>query len=97
MTKRTRSTDPEIWCDFNGRMTERGYRPTHGTFEDLAALGLTLEEAVGRRFVFVSDDADEQGNSSDIMHNGTIVRDNEFGFLLEIDDSGFYWRSEIED
>ena len=21
----TRRSDPEIWCDFNGRMTERGY------------------------------------------------------------------------
>jgi hypothetical protein len=94
---RRRSSDPEIWCDFNGRMTERGYLPTNGTIRDLAALGLSLEEAVGRRFVFVSDDADEQGNPDDIMHNGAVVRDARFGVLLEIDDTDFYWRSELSD
>ncbi|MBN9267159.1 MAG: hypothetical protein J0I75_21805 [Hyphomicrobium sp.] len=61
------------------------------------AIGLTLESAVGRRFVFVSDDADKQGNPDDIMCNGTVVRDAQFGFLLEIDDGGFYWRSDLID
>lgn len=95
MTARAKSPDPEIFCDFNARMTERGYLPTHGTVQDLDALGLTLENAVGRRFVFVGDDADEHGNPDDIMHNGTVVRDSEFGVLLEADDTGFYWRSEL--
>jgi hypothetical protein len=76
-------------------MTERGYLPTSGTIRDLAALGLTLENAVGRCFVFVSDDGDEHGNPDDIMCNGTVVRDPHFGILLEIDGSGFYWRSEL--
>jgi hypothetical protein len=97
MGKRARSSDPEIWCDFNGRMTERAYLPTNGTIQDLAALGLTLETAVGRRFVFVSDDADEHGNPDDIMCNGVIIRDANFGILLEGDDDGFYWRSELGD
>lgn len=97
MTRRGKSPDPEIWCDFNGRMTERGYLPTRGTIQDLAALGLTLESAVGRRFVFVSDDADDHGAPDDIMCNGMVVRDAEFGILLEADDSGFYWRSEQKD
>ena len=96
MSKRVRAPDPEIWCDFNGRMTERGYLPTNGTIRDLAALGLTLETAVGRRFVFVSGDADEHGNPDDIMCNGVIVRDSSFGILLEGDDDGIYWRSELE-
>jgi len=96
MAKRVRSTDPEIWCDFNGRMTERGYLPTSGTVRDLAALGLTLETAVGRRFVFVSDDGDEDGNPDDIMCDGVVVRDAKFGVLLEADDR-FYWRSELQE
>lgn len=96
MTKRGRSTDPEIWCDFNGRMTERGYLPTNGTIRDLAALGLTLETAVGHRFVFMSGDADQHGNPDDIMCNGAIVRDPTFGVLLEADETGFYWRSELK-
>jgi hypothetical protein len=95
MGVRTKSPDPEIYCDFNGRITERGYLPTNGTLRDLAALGLTLESAIGRRFVFVAEDADEHGIPDDIMHNGSIVRDEEFGFLLEADDMGFYRRSEL--
>lgn len=78
-------------------MTERGYRPTNGTVQDLAALGLTLESAVGRRFVFVGDDADEHGNPDDIMHNGAVVQDLVFGVLLEADDAGFYWRSQLRE
>jgi hypothetical protein len=86
MPKRAKSSDPEIWCDFNGPMTE-GY-PTSGTVRDLTALGLTLEEAVGRHFALVSDDADEQGNPDDIMCNGTVVRDAHFG--IEAGGSDFH-------
>ncbi len=95
MSPRTKSLDPEIYCDFNGRVTERGYLPTSGTVQDLAALGLTLESAVGRRFVFASDDADEHGDPDDIMHDGAVVRDSTFGILLEADGTGFYWRSQL--
>jgi hypothetical protein len=97
MSKRVRSPDPEIYCDFNGRMTKRGYLPTSGTVRDLATLGLTLETAVGRRFVFVDRDADEHGNPDDIMCNGVIVLDGNFGVLLEGDADGIYWRSELGD
>jgi hypothetical protein len=31
MAKRQRSADPEIWCDFNGRIMERGFLPASGT------------------------------------------------------------------
>lgn len=47
--------------------------------------------------MFVSGDADEHGNPDDIMCNGTIVRDAHFGILLEGDDTGIYWRSELDD
>ena len=47
--------------------------------------------------VFVSDDADGQGNLDDIMCNGAVIRDAQFGILLEINDNGFYWRSELSD
>ena len=97
MTVHHRSIESEIYCDFNALVTNGGYRPTSGTIKNLAALGLTLEQAVGRRFVFVSDDADEQGNPDDIMCEGTIVRDPTFGILLETDESGFYHRSERRD
>jgi hypothetical protein len=76
-------------------MTERGYLPTNDTIRDLAALGLTLEDAVDRRFVFIEDDADEHGNPDTIMCNGTVVRDPHFGVLLEVDENGFYYRSKL--
>ncbi|MBB3870843.1 hypothetical protein [Brevundimonas mediterranea] len=95
MTIRTVSPYPEIFCDFNARVTERGYRPTNGTVRDLAALGLILDSAVDRRFVLVSEDANEQGKPDDIMHDGTVVVDPAFGILLEADETGFYWRSEL--
>jgi hypothetical protein len=41
MGERLRSPDPEICCDFNGRMTSLAIR-----FRDLSALGLTLDGAV---------------------------------------------------
>jgi hypothetical protein len=94
MMKQTTSA-PEIWCDFNGRMTERGHLPTQGTIKDLAALGLTLDAAVGLRFIFVMGDADKDGNPDDLLWNGTIVRDPTFGVLLEGDEHGYYWRSDL--
>lgn len=96
MATRTKSDDPEIFCDFNARVTERGYWPTLGTKEDLAKLGLTLGGAVGRRFVFVSGDADEHGTPDDIMCNGIVARDDRGDIVLEID-GDFYHRSELRE
>jgi len=46
---------PELYFDLNARMTQDGYLATsNGTLEDLRKLGLTLEQAVGRRFAFKS-------------------------------------------
>jgi hypothetical protein len=74
-------------------MTERRYLPTNGTTDDLAALGLTLESAVGRRFVLAMPDADEDDNPGALVARGTVVVDSGFGFLLEADEE-FAWQSE---
>jgi hypothetical protein len=64
---------PEIYCDLNAEMIERGYSlERRGSVDDLAKLGLTLAQAVGMRFTFVMDDADEHGNPDDILFNGGI-------------------------
>ena len=77
-------------------MTERGYSLSrHGSVEGLKKLGLTLEEAVGRRFTFFMDDGDEHGNPDDIMFDGVVVSHPEYGVLAEEEGSGFYWRSHI--
>ena len=88
---------PEVYCDLNARMIERGYSlERQGSVHDLDALGLTLESAVGMRFTFVMDDADDDGNPDDIMFNGVVVHEAKWGFLALADDDFVYWRSQIE-
>ncbi|MCZ6643164.1 MAG: hypothetical protein O7F71_16435 [Gammaproteobacteria bacterium] len=98
MPKRERSPNPEICCDLNARMTDSGYSlERRGSVDDLNALGLSLESAVGRQFVFVMDDADDYGRPDDIMFNGSVAFDEEWGYLAIIDEgSDIYWSSEIE-
>jgi hypothetical protein len=78
-------------------MTENGYSlERRGSVEDLEKLGLTLEQAVGRRFTFFADDADDKGEPDDIMFNGVVVKDEQWGYLA-VADSEIYWRSELGD
>jgi hypothetical protein len=79
-------------------MMERSYSlERNGSIEDLRKLGLDLKSAVGRRFTFVSDDADDHGNPDDIMINGVVVHDETYGYLAQADGEEFYWRSQIAD
>lgn len=87
---------PEIYCDLNARMTERGYSvERRGSVDDLAKLGLTLAGAVGMRFTFVQNDGDEHGNPDDIMFNGIVIHDPKWGYLAYADEDGVYWRSQV--
>jgi hypothetical protein len=98
MVTRTRHPFPEIYCDLNARMTDRGYSlQRNGSVSDLSKLGLTLESAVGRRFTFFMDDSDEEGNPDDIVFNGVVVHDPEWGYLAVMDDDDVYWRSQVSD
>jgi hypothetical protein len=91
LASRRKHPFPEVYCDFNARMTERGYSLERaGSIEDLRRLGLTLAGSVGRRFTFYMDDADEQGRPDDIMFNGMVVRDSEWGYLAVEDGAGVY-------
>jgi hypothetical protein len=85
---------PEIYCDLNAGMTENGYSlERRGSIEDLAKLGLTLEQAVGMKFIFNGgEDSDENGNPADIMFNGFVVKDSRWGYLAVSDEDGVYWR-----
>jgi len=79
-------------------MTDRGYSlERRGSVDDLAKLGLTLETAVGRRFTFYMDDGDDEGKPDDIMWEGVVVRDAQWGFLGQYEGGGFYHRSELVD
>jgi hypothetical protein len=86
----------EIYCDLNAKMIDRGYSlERRGSVEDFARLGFTLAEAVGKRFTFVQRDADEDGNPDDIMFNGVVVHDPEWGYLAYADEQGVFWRSQL--
>jgi hypothetical protein len=86
---------PEIYCDLNARMAKNGYSlERRGSIEDLAKLGLTLEQAVGMQFVFNGgEDTDEDGKPADIMFNGVVVKDSRWGYLAIEGDHGVYWRA----
>ena len=94
--RRRASQLPEVYCDLNARMTENGYSlERHGSVEDLAKYGLTLEDAVGRRFTFYMDDGDDQGRPDDIMWEGVVVHDKQWGYLAQQEGSAFYHRSDL--
>ena len=94
--RRAPSNLPEVYCDLNARMTERGYSlERRGSVDDLKKLGLTPETAVGKRFTFYMDDGDDQGRPDDIMWEGVVVRDGRYGILAENDGGYFYHRSEV--
>ena len=77
-------------------MTDRGYSlELPGSVNDLTKIGLTLKTAVGHKFVFFMGDDD--GRPDDIMFDGCVVFDEEFGYLAIMDvGTDFYWRSDIE-
>jgi len=86
----------EIYVDMNARYTEHGYSmERRGTLDDLERLGLTLERAVGRRFRCYMDDLDDDGQPDDIMFDGVVVLDSEFGYLAEADPPVYFHRSDI--
>jgi hypothetical protein len=98
MSTRHGNPYPEVYCDFNARMTESGYDLNRsGSIEDFRKLGLDLKSAVGKRITFFMDDADEQGRPDDIMFNGVVIYDEIYGYLAQEDEDVVYWRSQIVD
>ena len=91
------SQDPpsELYFDLNARMKQNGYLATcNGTLEDLRKLGLTLEQAVGRRFAFAQPDTNDRGELDAWYFTGTIVKDVQFGYIAVPDSRGVIWKSE---
>jgi len=85
----------EIYCDFNARMTEKGYSlERNGSIKDLEKLGLSLETAKGKHFRFYMDDSDEDGTPNDIMFDGIVIFSEKYGYLAE-QESEIYWRSDL--
>jgi len=84
---------PDIFCDLNAQMTARGYLLTAGSHQDLANLGLTAETALGMEFTFNGGDDSVEGKEAvEIVFNGTIERDERYGYLAVSDSRGVYRR-----
>lgn len=82
---------PEIFCDFNGRVKPGSYLLTRGTYDDLTALGLTVDAAIGRPFLFNGGEDTEDGVHSHIMRYGEIARDVTYKYLV-VCTGDFFWR-----
>jgi len=84
----------EIFVDLNARMTDNGFALTNGSITDLAALGLTPEQAVGMTFLFNGgDDTPEGSDPVEVVFDGTIEQDERWGYLAVADSKGIYWRA----
>ena len=85
---------PEICCDLNARMTENGYSlQIRSAIDDLARLGLTLEQAVGRRFLFnAGADTNENGELAEIIFYGVVAKTPEWGYLALCEPRTLRWR-----
>lgn len=84
---------PRIFIDLNARMTDNGFLLTEGSLADLAKLDLTPETAVGKRFTFMGGDDEDNGQPADIMFDGTIQKDETFGYLAVSDARGIHWKA----
>ena len=88
---------PEIFCDLNAQMTVHGYLLTTGSHQDLAKLGLTAETALGMRFTFNGGDDTREGEEPvEIVFDGTIQKDQKWGYLAVSDTRGVYWRPKAD-
>ena len=86
---------PRIYFDCNAQLAERSYALVRGTLEDLCALGLTPEAAMGLRFTFAQEDTGPNGDPDALIFNGTIAHSASLGHFALADPGGVIWLSEI--
>ena len=63
-----------------------------GTYEDIKAVGLTLEQGI--RLRFYDEDGDELGRPDDLLFEGTVHFMPAKGWGAVIDASTFHWESD---
>ena len=80
----------EVYIDFNAQMTDEFYLLTSGSRADLEEIGLTVEQAVGKRFTFVM----REGEPDDLVAEGVIERSEKFGFVARISPNSIRPRSQ---
>ena len=75
--------------DFHGCVDENTYAlNTRGSLEDLSQLA--VGPTIGLRLTFWADDGDDNGNSDDLLIDGTLDRLDPWGWVARVDPST--WR-----
>jgi hypothetical protein len=85
---------PRLYFDCNSQLAERSFALVRGTLDDLQALGLTPELALGMRFTFVQEDAGPSGDPDALFCNGIIAYTPSLGHFALADPGGIKWLSE---
>jgi hypothetical protein len=91
-----RTRYPRLFFDANAQLEHHAFAVVQGTRDDLHALGYTPNTAIGVRFTFVQEDAGVDGQSDALIFHGRIVRSVRFGLLLQADEAGVRWLSDLD-
>jgi hypothetical protein len=90
-----KSHHPRLYFDCNSQLAEGSFALVQGTLDDLQALGLTPETAVGMRFTFVQEETGPSGDPDALLCNGTIAYTPSMGHFALADSEGVQWLSKI--
>ena len=85
----------EIDCDLNATVDQDTYRSNcYGTHKSLENLCISLNDAVGKIFLFNSGgDTNPRGEPADIMFIGTFEKDENYGIVIRMLPPGVFWRA----
>lgn len=86
-----------LYFDANARLAERSFALVQGMLDDLHALGLAPQSALGMRFTFVQEDVGPSGEPDALLFNGTIARSPVLGYFALADTDTVEWMSESVD
>ena len=84
---------PVVYLDFNDRVGFDTYFFCSGSHASFTAMGLSLDQAVGKRFTFWMD----EGSSDDVIAEGVVIEDARWQYLADIDrEIGYFSRADLE-
>ena len=86
---------PRLYFDGNSHLAERSYALVNGARQDLEALGLTPESALGMSFTFVQEEIGPTGEWDALLFNGTIELNPTLGLVAQVGPNGVHWLSEL--
>jgi hypothetical protein len=90
-----KSRHPRLYFDCNSQLAERSFALVQGTLDELQALKLTPESALGMRFTFVQEETGPSGGPDALVCDGTIACTPSLGHFALADPGGVKWVSEI--